>query len=97
MASGLESSERELPAAGANLTVKLAKHPASKGRLDDFPLDDVAYALIPQRAKSKVLLVSNGNLYLEGALLLDENATYQRVTHKTAGAFTCVYEISIRS
>ena len=30
-----------------------------------------------------------------GDLLAD--ATVQRVTHKTAGAFTCVYEISIRS
>jgi hypothetical protein len=75
--------KRELPAAGANLTVKLSPPPPGKGRLDDFPLDDVAYALIPQRSKSKVLLVTaGGNLYLEGALLLDENTSYDSIPHK---------------
>jgi hypothetical protein len=40
----------------------------------------VAYALLPERRKQKVLLVSNDNLYLEGALLLDPNLTVDKLT-----------------
>src|SRR5262249_35534500 len=40
---------------------------------DAFALDDTAWALLPERKKQKVLLVSNDNLYLEAALLLDSN------------------------
>lgn len=69
----------ELPAAGEQMTGRIV--PASgAGSLDDFPLDDVAFALLPRRQKSKVLLVSPGNLYLEGVLLLDEeNTSYTRI------------------
>jgi hypothetical protein len=72
--------KKGLPAAGMQLTGKL--EPVGGGKkLDDFPLDDKAYALLPKRRKSKVLLVSAGNLYIEGTLLLDEeNITYQRIT-----------------
>lgn len=72
--------KKGLPAAGKQLIGKL--EPSGSGRkLDDFPLDDKAFALLPKRRKSKVLLVSKGNLYIEGTLLLDEeNINYQRIT-----------------
>lgn len=88
--------KRELPAAGASLSVRILPETSKKGRLDDFPLDDSAYALIPQRPPTKVLLVSPGNLYLEGALLLDENTTYDRITHdKYKAAATEKYDAVI--
>jgi hypothetical protein len=48
-------------------------------RLDIFPLDDRAFAVLPKPRKQRVLLVSKGNLFLEGALLLDENLDLTKV------------------
>ncbi len=48
-------------------TIKLAG-----GGQDDLPLDDRAYALLPERRRARVLCVTTGNTYLEAALLLDE-------------------------
>jgi hypothetical protein len=48
-------------------------------QLDAFPLDDQAKALLPKLKKMRVLLVSAGNLFLEGALLLDENVIMKRI------------------
>jgi hypothetical protein len=42
------------------------------GRADALPADDRAYALVPERRRAKVLVVTPGNTYLEAALLLDE-------------------------
>jgi hypothetical protein len=42
------------------------------GTKDDLPVDDHAFALLPERRRAKVLVVSPGNTYLEAALLLDE-------------------------
>ena len=42
------------------------------GKPDDLPADDRAYALLPERRRAKILVVSRGNTYLEAALLLDE-------------------------
>jgi hypothetical protein len=39
---------------------------------DELPADDRAYALLPERRRAKVLVVTAGNTYLEAALLLDE-------------------------
>ncbi|MFO0554543.1 MAG: VWA domain-containing protein [Polyangiaceae bacterium] len=39
---------------------------------DDLPIDDVAYALMPERRRARIQVVSAGNMYLEAALLLDE-------------------------
>jgi hypothetical protein len=47
---------------------------------DVFPLDDRAYALLPPTKKLSVLLVTPGNLYLEGTLLLNANVTVEQVT-----------------
>jgi hypothetical protein len=46
---------------------------------DALPLDDLAYALLPPRRKLKVLLVTAGDLFLEGALLLDENLEVEKI------------------
>ena len=40
--------------------------------LDDLPADDHAYALLPERRRARVQVVTRGNMYLEAALLLDE-------------------------
>src|SRR5215472_9811506 len=42
------------------------------GSHDELPADDHAYALLPERRRAKLLLVTEGNTYLEAALLLDE-------------------------
>lgn len=47
---------------------------------DVFPLDDRAYALLPELQKTSVLLVSDGNLYLEGPLLLNQNIDLKTVS-----------------
>ncbi|HEY7958035.1 MAG TPA: VWA domain-containing protein [Polyangia bacterium] len=62
---------------GTRLEARLVAN--QKGPLDLLPLDDRAYALLPHRKKLKVLLVSSGNLFLEGALLLDENITVDKL------------------
>jgi hypothetical protein len=47
---------------------------------DAFALDDVAWALLPARRKLEVLLVTQDNLYLEGALLVDDNLAVDKLT-----------------
>ena len=47
---------------------------------DPFPLDDEAYALLPARTKQKVLMVTEDNLFLEGALLVYDNVEPMKVT-----------------
>jgi hypothetical protein len=42
------------------------------GHADALPADDRAYALVPERRRARVLVVTPGNTYLEAALLLDE-------------------------
>ncbi|HVU04461.1 MAG TPA: VWA domain-containing protein [Polyangiaceae bacterium] len=39
---------------------------------DELPADDRAYALMPERRRARVQVVTKGNTYLEAALLLDE-------------------------
>ncbi|MDB4964018.1 MAG: von Willebrand factor type [Myxococcales bacterium] len=43
------------------------------GGSDAFPLDDEAYALLPVRKKQKVAMITQDNLFLEGALLVYDN------------------------
>lgn len=57
--------------AGASRTLE-AKIRRSDGVADDLPADDHAYALMPERRRSRVLVVTPGNTYIEAALLLDE-------------------------
>ncbi len=47
-------------------------NPADPPIFDDLPADDRAYAVLPERRRTKVLTVTDSNTYLEAALLLDE-------------------------
>jgi hypothetical protein len=68
-----------LAGASRTLTARIKASPGS----DELPADDVAYALLPERRRARILLVTPGNTYLEAALLLDE---YLDVTQVTPGA-----------
>ncbi len=59
----------QLSGASRTLEAKIAR---IDGTHDDLPVDDHAYALLPERRRAKVLVVTPGNTYLEAALLLDE-------------------------
>lgn len=65
-----------LPRFYPNLTGASAKLEAKirplEGATDVMPGDDVAFALLPERRRARVLVVTPGNTYLEAALLLDE-------------------------
>lgn len=52
------------------------------GAKDELPADDHAFALLPERRRAKVVVVTNGNTYLEAALLLDEYLDVQLVSPK---------------
>jgi VWA domain-containing protein/aerotolerance regulator-like protein len=56
---------------GASRTLE-AKIVRVDGTHDDLPADDHAYALLPERRRAKVLVVTEGDTYLDAALLLDE-------------------------
>ena len=56
---------------GASKTLE-AKLAMADGTRDDLPADDHAYALLPERRRARVQVVSTGNMFLEAALLLDE-------------------------
>jgi len=56
---------------GASKTLE-AKLALADGTRDDLPADDHAYALLPERRRARVQVVTAGNLFLEAALLLDE-------------------------
>jgi hypothetical protein len=58
----------DLASPGSRLEARLSRLDGQQP-LDAFPLDDHAYALVPEERRLKVLLVSDGNLFLEGALL----------------------------
>jgi hypothetical protein len=56
---------------GASRTLE-AKISLAEGGHDDLAADDHAYALLPARRRAKVLVVTEGDTYLDAALLLDE-------------------------
>lgn len=68
---------------GASRTLE-AKIRLVTGGPDDLPADDHAYALMPERRRARVEVVTRGNTYLEAALLLDE---YLDVTTVTPAAY----------
>jgi hypothetical protein len=47
---------------------------------DPFPLDDEAFALLPERKKQRVLIVSQDNLFLEAPFLVYDNAAPDKIT-----------------
>lgn len=70
---------RELPG-GEDNRLRATLRPVEGGAADPFPLDDEAYALLPARKKQKVLLVTDDNLYLEGAVMVYDNIEPAKVT-----------------
>lgn len=67
-----ESLSRFYPnLSGADQTLE-AKVRLSGGQRDQLPVDDHAFALLPERRRARVQVVTAGNMYLEAALLLDE-------------------------
>ena len=65
--------------AGASRTLE-ASIKLADGKRDDLPADDHAYALMPERRRARVLVVTQGNTYLEAALLLDEYLDVEVIT-----------------
>ncbi len=59
---------QDLAGASRTLTARLKSAPGA----DDLPADDLAFALLPERRRARILLVTKSNTYLEAALLLDE-------------------------
>jgi hypothetical protein len=55
-------------------------NPADPPIFDDMPADDHAYAVLPERRRTKVLAVTDSNTYLEAALLLDEYLDVTTIT-----------------
>lgn len=66
---------------GASRTLEAKLGPLS-GSVDLLPADNHAYALLPERRRAKILVVSPGNTYLEAALLLDEYLDVQMISPK---------------
>ncbi|MFI5305851.1 MAG: VWA domain-containing protein [Polyangiales bacterium] len=62
---------------GASRTLEARLH---VGGGDDLATDDRAYAVLPEQRRIRVLCVSEGNRYLEAALLLDEYLDVDLVT-----------------
>jgi len=70
---------RQLP--GGESTLRASLRPGDgPGGSDPFPLDDQAWALLPARKKQAVLLVTQDNLYLEGAMLVYDNIEVYKAT-----------------
>ena len=70
----------KLPISEENQLRAALKPLNTAGGSDPFALDDTAYALLPARKKQKVLMVTEDNLFLEGALLVYENVDPLKVT-----------------
>ncbi|APR87135.1 hypothetical protein A7982_12484 [Minicystis rosea] len=68
---------------GASKTLE-AKLALADGTRDDLPADDHAFALLPERRRARVQVVTPGNMFLEAALLLDE---YLDVTSVAPSAY----------
>ncbi len=66
----------------------------SRDARDVFPLDDRAFALLPSKKKLQVQLVTDGNLFLEGTLLLNPNIDVNRVRLSEYDV-DAVYDITI--
>jgi hypothetical protein len=73
----------QLSGASRTLEAKIAR---LDGTHDDLPADDHAYALLPERRRARVLVVTEGDTYLDAALLLDEYLDVTDVAPKGYGA-----------
>lgn len=68
----------DLPDAGQRWVVQASA--VDENFIDVQPLDNIGYASLTDRSILRVLLVSNGNLYLEAPLLLNEAVNAERMT-----------------
>lgn len=76
-----------LSGASKTLEARLAK---ADGTSDDLPADNHAYALLPERRRARIQVVTSGNMFLEAALLLDEYldvTTVAPASYPAAGMF----------
>jgi hypothetical protein len=72
---------QKLPASAESQLRAVLRPVEGAGGSDPFPLDDTAYALLPQRKKQKVLMVTTDNLFLEASLLiLDDDIVPTKLT-----------------
>lgn len=71
----------QLSGASRTLESKIAR---VDGSHDGLAADDHAYALLPERRRARILVVTEGNTYLDAALLLDE---YLEVTDVAPSAY----------
>jgi hypothetical protein len=71
---------------GSRLEARLERD--GGGVLDVLPLDDRAYAVLPPRRNLRVLVVTAGNLFLEGALMLNENLELKKTASWDPAAAT---------
>lgn len=74
---------------GASRTLE-AKLSMADGSQDDLPADNKAFALLPERRRARVQVVTAGNMFLEAALLLDEYLDVTTVNpskYPAAGSF----------
>jgi len=69
-----------LPASGDNKLRASLRPVDGAGGSDPFALDDTAYALLPESKKLKVLMVTQDNLFLEGAMLVYDNVDAMKIT-----------------
>jgi len=70
---GLETVSRFYPNLyGADQSIEARVKLKGAGPPDRLPTDNHAYALLPERRRARVQVVTKGNMYLEAALLLDE-------------------------
>ena len=83
---------------GADHRLRASLRPVEgPGGSDPFALDDEAFALLPERKKQRVLLVTTDNLYLEGAMLVYDNIEVFKVTpaEYDAAPETLVAEVDV--
>jgi len=82
----------KLPGTGENQLRASLRPVDGPGGSDSFGLDDTAYALLPQRKKQKVLMITEDNMFLEGALLVFDDIDPSKLTPKQYEADPAVAE-----
>ena len=63
---------------GSRFGARIVPDPAAKVR-DVLPRDDFAFGVVPERKRLRVQLVTDDNLFLEAALFLRENLSFDKV------------------
>jgi Ca-activated chloride channel homolog len=76
----LRKTYAKLPGSADNKLRASLRPVDGAGGSDSFALDDQAFALLPATKKQKVLMVTEDNLFLEGAMLVYDNVEANKVT-----------------